>query len=580
MNIKPLIVRQYLESLTEKNELNKIFPMLLESMKFIILTNPKEYLGLKEYGKDIVAVGRDIDGEKKRFYFELKGGNDRHITEQNFYKKDGIHESIIEASYNKFVSAYPDFEELPLKIVIVHNGEFKGTVRQTYESFILKTQSNLNGISFDRWGISELTNLFSSHLFGAYLLTDSKSTKLFNQVLVNLNATQRVSEDFKLLLNVLLDKNKWVGYNRKLPRKWELLFESLKLIGFIIYTESKEHNNLDISKRYLTHLVLRLWYWILKNKLENDKKIIFYFNQIVFFFYDYVLGEYLKRTASIVTKFKDGLYSDSSGRYEEIGYTQRTFEYLAYLFSIINMEKTCDENYNIQGARNVILQVVNNNNVCTRALIDIHSIPIIETLNLFIETNDLESSKNYLKNVLGNLRIRKKKTNMIPDAANNIESVIRYSVSHVKPVYYIDSTSPLLAVLMEYTALLDLEDEYEKMVDFILENNITLGIFVPHHSINSTSRNLIEDKENDLEEQLFSKSMNDGYQVDTILNDNFNKTRLSFKEFKEKISKRQNEFQYEYRTDKAGFSFLKNLAHWYFKTPYFPDKWRFIEVSN
>ena len=34
------------------------------------------------------------------------------------------------------------------------------------------------------------------------------------------------------------------------------------------------------------------------------------------------------------------------------------------------------------------------------------------------------------------------------------------------------------------------------------------------------------------------------------------------------------EFTYEYRTDKAGYSFLRDLAHIYNKTPYFPDKWR------
>ena len=67
MDIKNIVVKEYLESLTEKNELNYIFPILLESLGFIILSKPTEYLGIQEYGKDIVAVGFDDDGIKIRF---------------------------------------------------------------------------------------------------------------------------------------------------------------------------------------------------------------------------------------------------------------------------------------------------------------------------------------------------------------------------------------------------------------------------------------------------------------------------------------------------------------------------------
>lgn len=85
---KTIIIKDYLESLTEDKELDYLFPMLLESMGFVILCKPKEYKGFTQYGKDIVAVGVDkADNIKKRFYFELKGGNDRNITDSNFEKK-------------------------------------------------------------------------------------------------------------------------------------------------------------------------------------------------------------------------------------------------------------------------------------------------------------------------------------------------------------------------------------------------------------------------------------------------------------------------------------------------------------
>ncbi|MDI5888465.1 hypothetical protein [Flavobacterium yafengii] len=570
MDIKNIVVKEYLESLTEKNELNRIFPILLESMGFTVLSKPTEYLGLPEYGKDIVAVGIDEDGIKKRFYFELKGGADKDITDSNFYGKDGIHDSIIQASYNDFISAFPEFEKLPLKIVIVHNGIIKGNVQRTLENLFLKTQENLKNISFDRWDISRLTLLFSEKLFGEYLLVDSQSTKLFNRVLVNLNTTDGITSDFVDLLEVILLKEEWKK-SKKLSRRWQLLFETFKLIGFIIYTESKEYNNLEIAKRYLTHLVIKFWHWILKNNLENDKAVTKYFDQVFNFYYK-VLLEYFKRTIPIAN-LKDGLSSEHSGRYEQIGYTKRTFEYLEYFCFILNVERFYNKKVNDKAMHLQLVNIINQNNVSCRPLIDIHSSVIISILNLFIDFGELQNAKNYLKLVLRQIKYAKENLDFIPDANNSIENVIRFTVTGVKPVYFSDSTSPILTVLMEYLALLDMEEEYDVMKEFILVNKIDLGLFVPYHGINSSSNHLISDKENDLEEQLFSKSFRDGYQSETRLTKNFDKD-LNFEEFKIKIVNKKTEFEYNYRTNQAGYPFLKDLAHNYFQTPFFPDKWR------
>lgn len=570
MDLKYVVVKEYLESLTEKNELNRIFPILLESMGFVVISKPTEYVGLPEYGKDIVAIGIDEDGIKKRFYFELKGGSDKNITDSNFYGKDGIQDSITQASYNNYVSAFPQFDKLPLKIIIVHNGVISGSVQATYESFIVATQNNLKNITFDRWDISRLAILFSDKLFGQYLLVDPYTTKLFNRVLVNLNTMDGISNDFFELLNTIMSKESWVD-SKKISRKWQLIFETIKLISFIIYTESKGYNNLEIAKRYLTHLVLRFWFWIIKNNLENNKKIIIYFDQVLSF-YQNVLQEYFERTLPIANT-KDGLYSEHSGRYEQIGYTKRTFEFFEYLCFMFNLNRHYNNTKNDKDIHLQLVHLINNNNVCSRPLIDIHSIPIISILNLFIELGELNNAKNYLSLVLNQIQLTKNKFGYLPDANNSMQNVIKLVVTSVKPVYYSDTTSPLLTVLLEYLVILDMEAEYKVVSEFIKEKKIDLGIFVPHHGKNSRSLHLIKDKDNDLEEQLFSKSFRDGYQSETRLTKSFDK-ELTFEDFKERLINKKAEFEYNYRTEKAGYPFLIDLAHIYFQTPFFPDKWR------
>ena len=125
MNIKSIIISDYLSSLKEDSELDVIFPLLLEAMGFSVLSKPKETKGYQQYGKDIIAVGIDEDGIKKRFYFELKGGEDRNINSHVFNKQDGIVESLREAKYVDYSFSNKRYENLPLKVVVVHNGELK-----------------------------------------------------------------------------------------------------------------------------------------------------------------------------------------------------------------------------------------------------------------------------------------------------------------------------------------------------------------------------------------------------------------------------------------------------------------------
>lgn len=570
MNIKPTIIKEYLESLKEDNELDVIFTILLQTLEYEILSTPKEYKGFSQYGKDIVTVKIDpIDGIKKRFYFELKAGD---IDSQKWNMPDnGVRDTLRMTVDADFKTTYKDFNELPIKVVLVFNGMVSEKIRTSLNGFSQKKFIE-KGIEFEEWNIYKISELLSNEIFSKYLLINDENIRLFNRVLVNLNIGENVSNDFDSLLNNLLFKNSFTKTKGKLSRSQKLIFQSVNLIAYIIYTESKNYNNLSIAKKYLTHLILKYWYWILKNKLETNKEILALFSQF-YIFYNSTIEELLERNLNLL-ELKDGLYYENGGRYEQIGYTIRSYDFNALLNSFIISLKDKIQKDQYKGYNDRINNTLQNINVLSRPLLDIHSIPIIDNINLLIYFGDIESAKQYLMNILGYLKFLKKKYNKFPDAANNIESVIKYTVTGIKPIYYIDSVSPLLAIIMEYIAILDLEKAYYETRKFIIENDITLGLFIPHHSINSNSIHLIEDTENDLEEQLFSRSINEGYQIETSMYSEFDK-ELSFQDFKNKILKRKEEFQYEYRTDKYGFSSLRTIAHYYFKTPYFPDYWRY-----
>ena len=67
--IRQEIIKQYISSLKEDNELDFIFPILLERMGFRILSTPKQSKGMSQYGRDVVAVKKK-NGVPTLFLFE------------------------------------------------------------------------------------------------------------------------------------------------------------------------------------------------------------------------------------------------------------------------------------------------------------------------------------------------------------------------------------------------------------------------------------------------------------------------------------------------------------------------------
>lgn len=69
------IIKQYVESLKEDNELDYIFPILLERMGYRVLSTPRQSKGQSQYGRDVIAI------KKLRVYLLFSCLND---TVQNF----------------------------------------------------------------------------------------------------------------------------------------------------------------------------------------------------------------------------------------------------------------------------------------------------------------------------------------------------------------------------------------------------------------------------------------------------------------------------------------------------------------
>ncbi|MCG6191347.1 hypothetical protein [Maribellus maritimus] len=556
-----IIVQEYLSSLKEDNELDSLFPILLNVMGFHIIQTAKEAKGQSQYGKDIIAIGKDKNGIKHKWYFELKGYKDRDITDKNFTIPDGVLESIREAKFAAFDdSSIPEFNHLPLKIVVVHNGILKPNIRPTFEGFISK---EFKPGEFERWDIYYLTDLFSRYLFSEYLLSDSESNRLFKRTLAFLDAADNDFADLKQLIEIQFDKVSSIK-----GRAFKKLFATLNLVTSIIFHYSKENDNLIAAKECSDYIVLRTWAWILKSKFEKKQSVLNEFRKLLKTQYQ-ILNSYFLKTFSIAT-IEDGLYAENGDNFEAIGYPLRCFEYISDLIYYCNLrlylpnfKKKSNAYTKIHNRqKDKIITLIKNNPGFFRPLLDNHSIPILQLFMFFIDKStwrqkDVDFIASYVFGVITGLIVIKKQRGRFPEGYNRINLLVEYVSTNSKPQEYIDDSSILIAVLFELLVIFNAKDMYENLKKHIGEN---MHLQIAHPNV----------KDFDIEQIMFERHMDEEYYIEgpfSLVN--------TFEDLKEKTKTRGFD-KINYRTDNAGFSFLRILAHKYFKNEIFPNEWRGI----
>jgi len=549
-----------LESLKEDKELDYLFPILLVLMGFKLKSTPKHSKGQSQYGKDVIAVGLK-DGIKKRFYFEIKGHSDKDIDDVSFNKKDGLRDSILAAKDTPFEDKSDiEFNSLPVEIVTVHNGIIKENFRPQFNGFIAR-EFPTGG--FQDWDIYTLTELFGNHLFSEYLLADDESLRLFKRTLVLLDAPEYDFQDFKLLVDFQIEKITNIK-----GRAFKKFFATLNLLSFMILHYSRENNNLYPARECLSYLILKVWSWVLKNQLETKEAVLNEYRKLINIYHD-MLDEYFKKTLT-AAKMENGLYSGQGSFFEAVGYPLRSFEYLNYLVYFMQARKYWPNFKTIPNinkdkllgkfGRSLLREIIKKNDGCSRPIIDNHSIAIVNVLLYFLKEKNLKQFEinflgEYLMRIFNNISLIKIIRKRYPELHNNLKVLTEFVSTGTRPHNYEDRSTLLITVLFEFVSLLNAEDIYVDFKDDF-KGKIDLQIAYPNF------------EEYDIEQLLFEKHFDDEFYIEHGI-----ELKDSVIDFKSMIQNKPIE-NINYRTDRAGFPFLRILAHIYYENEFFPNEWR------
>ena len=548
--VRQEVIKQYVASLKEDAELDYIFPLLLERMGYRVLSTPKQSKGKPQFGRDVVAT-MNIDGVNTLFFFELKGFGARDITSQTLTAEDGIIDSLKTSKYTEYRdSSIPGLEEFSRRWVFVHNGGIDSNVMPTWNDFVQKVFPDGD---LERWDLEKLTALFSKYLFDETLLADEKSYHLFKKVLVLLDSEGNNFKDIVSLIDLQIQKI--AGKKKEGRRAIINLFATLRLIASMVYFYSKDCNNLLPAKFCIDTILVKTWAWILKGKKEKKAAIIKHFYSLVLLQVQ-IYEEYVNKILS-VARLNKSMYGFESSDTEYIFYPLRCFDFLEDLTYFFFLTESIGRptQKEIRNRLDTLRLVIEKNTACTMPLLDTHSIPI-QMVFLYIydrskgNKEDVHFLGKYLMDVVINMTKRYQDKKMWPEMTGNRLALARSL--YVKDDDYCCESSLLLTVIFELIAYLNIPQLYTPLNKTVKESGVNLQIAFP-----------ITD-EFDIEQALFEHRLYDEMAVQTDI-----KLPDSLDGFHENYSKKYSSIAY--RTDVAGFEFMRVLAHKYYETDLFPD---------
>ena len=404
-------------------------------------------------------------------------------------------------------------------------------------------------------------------MFSEYFLTDDISIKLLKKTLILLDTPDYDLRDFKELVGRLLLNNVDVR-----SRAFKKTAASLNLVASILLHYCQENGNLKPAMIGLNSVVLQTWAWILKQGLEKKKAVLQAFRQLLRIQFE-LYAEYFKKTLKWACE-EDGLFVESGGQFESVGYPMRSFEYLGDLayFSELREYYPKFDGYVPLTKRNrlqaiqkdILLNVASENDGCARPLLDNHYIPIVLFVLYFLKCEAITAEErilihNYIGRNFQNLAIIRIKHGRWPELGGWISKVIEYNATSVRPFDYSDSSSLLITYLFELLILFGGDTFYESCREnFIGEHSVNLQAAYP----------LVQELGDSLEEKFFSPYFSDSMYVEHSI-----ALPENAEDFRKAVKAKQL-LDIPFRTEAAGFPFLRTLSNLVYKNDVFPYQWR------
>jgi hypothetical protein len=243
-----LIIREYLASLREREELDALLPDLLSQMGLVVFSKPG--IGNRQYGVDVAAFG-SIDGQPEKVYlFSIKSGN-LGRKDWNSGSPQDLQPSLDDIRDTYIPTHLPvKYKNKPIEICICFGGDIKEEIRLSVSSYQDKYRTHQ--ITFSEWGGEELAMYIEKFFLREELLPDS-CRRLLRKSLAMLDESEIGLKHFYKLISLLSSSDV------KQSKKVLTALRQLNICLWILYSWCREADNLESAFLGSERTLLYAW---------------------------------------------------------------------------------------------------------------------------------------------------------------------------------------------------------------------------------------------------------------------------------------------------------------------------------
>ncbi|TMM45758.1 hypothetical protein [Colwellia ponticola] len=256
-----LILKQYLASLNERDELDVLVPDLLSQMGLNVYARPIR--GANEYGVDVAAVGKIDGGIEKVYLFSIK---ERNLTRQSWC--GGSSQDLLPSIHSILNSYIPhrlpkEHADKPIVICLCFGGDVQTTIRQEVTGF--EQQHETESLKFEEWNGDKLSELILQYFLKEELLPKDWQSMLRKSIAL-LDEPEESHKHFVRLVR------KIIKTDTKDKKNIYRVINRINICLWVLFSWGRDGNNVESSYLSAEFCILNCWDLIRDSRSTNARK--------------------------------------------------------------------------------------------------------------------------------------------------------------------------------------------------------------------------------------------------------------------------------------------------------------------
>ena len=366
-----LVIKQFLQNLKERGELDVIIPDLLSTMGLHVYSVPKTP-GVRQYGVDVAAYG-SIEGDPSSVYlFSIKAGDlDRKDWNDGIQALRPSLQDILDVYIPRHIPS--EYVGRPIVICPCFGGVTREEVAPSISGFCInhKTES----ISFEIWDGDRIAQFIINYMFSERLLPEPAKSN-FQKTLAMIQTPEIALQYFKLVLDC------------------RLRIQTLKMTLWILLGWALAEDNYEVAFQAAEIVVLKAWADMVGNGAPTKKRLKEFDTLLDIYFH--ISDMYLEKYLPFAKKFYCISAAVNSDSYIDVNI--QLFQLLGKLSSIciwnswrIRRGQTISYEY-----VTVIRNLIDNNPALRYPLVESQVVDLILAL-LALQTEQMEKVREIIE---------------------------------------------------------------------------------------------------------------------------------------------------------------------------------------